>query len=443
MKKLLPFFIFSLCVFFANAQTTLENNLETIQQKNTELTASFEYFFTDCLVNKDCNDCIKELVAKAKDGYQSYLVGGALYQIAPEASYRLHKKAIESKPNELSFNLEYALESHRAGEYATAIKYYERYKKAVPKDYRANVWLSECYLNLDNYSKAIEHWKAANHPKNHVGIDKAIHIIHGDTDQIQKRSAFLKKIQNKDAKSAYKLIFLDMNWKLDWWNSNIQEYFLNKDMLTIKEAFGLESKVYKELDAYKTIKQLSKQASMKDSIQKTFLNAKLLLNNNKIPNHGKVASDLLQIAFFNDLIVAKQFFEDRGDELLKLADTHQDIELLNIYAYLEATVNGKVAPATDKKGWDEYKSEKFAISYFIGLADKNTYDNPDLAKALQDFPNSSKIHWVKLNCAKIEGKPLKDDLIAVLKKEFKTLGSDPSKYSYGLKSYFALLEEVL
>lgn len=435
--------ILSLFVFLANAQTAVENNLDQIQKKNAELSAGFQYFFTDCLVNKDCNDCIQELVAKAKDAYQSYLVGGALYQIAPKESYILHKKAIEAKPNELTFNLEYALESHRAGDYAIAIKHYEIYKKEVPQDYRANVWLSECYLNLDKYAKAIEHWKAANHPKNNLGIDKAIHIIHGNTAQIQERSAFLKKLKDKDVKSAYDLVFLDMNWELDWWNSNIQEYFLEKDLGTVKTTFGLESEVYKELEAYQNIKKLSKELNLKDSIQKTFLNAKLILNNNKIPTHGKVASDLLQIAFFNDLVDKKEFFEKRGNELLKLADTHQDVELLNIYAYLEATVNGKVAAATDKKGWDEYQSEKFAISYFIGLADKNTYDNPDLAKALNDFPNSSKIHWVKLNCAKIEGKSIKDDLIAVLKKEFKTLGSDPSKYSYGLKSYFAMLEEVL
>ena len=162
-----------------------------------------------------------------------------------------------------------------------------------------------------------------------------------------------------------------------------------------------------------------------------------------MPINGKVASDLLRISFINRLLDEKEFFEKRGKEMIELADKYKDEELLNIYAYLESVATGHVSEQTGKKGWNEYQSEKFAISYFIGLADKNKYDNPDLEKALIDFPYSSKIHWVKLNCAKIEGKDIKTDLVEVLKKEFKTLGSDQSKYSYGLKNYFYLLENEL
>lgn len=443
MRKIILFITLNIALFSCKAQVKTENSTEKIKQNQTEITPALEYFLSDCLVDKHCDECIIELVSKAKNEYQKYLIGGALYNIDSYVSYDLHKSAYEKYPNELNFNLEYAIESHRIGDYKTAIKHYEIYKQTKDTDYRVDVWLSECYLNTDNYKKAVEHWKKANHPKNHTGIDKAIYIIHGQVDQIKKRSDLITKTKSKDSKSAYELIFLDMNWELDWWNKNIQEIFLEKDINTIKSTFGSDSKEYLQLSAYNKIKHLSKKSSPKDSIKTAFLDSKLIIDNNQMPINGKVASDLLRISFINRLLDEKEFFEKRGQEMIDLADKYKDEELLNIYAYLESVATGHVSEQTDKKGWNEYQSEKFAISYFIGLADKNKYDNPDLEKALIDFPNSSKIHWVKLNCAKIEGKVIKTDLIEVLKKEFKTLGSDQSKYSYGLKNYFYLLENEI
>ncbi|MQP23820.1 hypothetical protein GFJ94_01935 [Flavobacterium sp. LMO8] len=443
MRKKILLIIFNVALFSCYAQVETENNTEKIKKAQAEINPDLEYFFSDCLVNKNCDDCIKDLVSKAKNEYQKYLIGGALYNIDSKTSYALHKSAYEKYPNELNFHLEYAIESHRIGDYKTAIKHYETYKQVNDTDYRIDVWLSECYLNIDNFSKAIEHWKEANHSKNHIGIDKAIYIIHGEVEQIKRRSELIAKTKSKDSKSAYELIFLDMNWELDWWNNNIQEYFLEKDINTIKNSFGSDSKEYIQLSAYNKIKHLSKKSSSEDSIKIALLDSKLILDNNQMPINGKVASDLLRISFINRLLDEKDFFEKRGQEMIELADIYKDEELLNIYAYLESVATGHVSEETDKKGWNEYQSEKFAISYFIGLADKNKYDNPDLRKALTDFPNSSKIHWVKLNCAKIEGKDIKVDLIEVIKKEFKTLGSDQNKYSYGLKNYFYLLENEI
>ncbi|WP_299677063.1 M48 family metallopeptidase [uncultured Tenacibaculum sp.] len=443
MRQHISLIIFCLSIFSTKAQVTIENNQERILKEQNKITSDLKYFFSDCLLNNNCDDCINDLVSKAKNEYQKYLIGGALYNIDPKTSYELHKSAYQKHPNELNFNLEYAIESHRIGDYKNAIKHYEIYKQNKEKDYRVDVWLSECYLNIDNYSKAIQHWKKAKHSKNHTGIDKAIYIIHGKANQIKKRSDLITKIKSKDSKSAYELIFLDMNWELDWWNNNIQKYFLEKDLNTIKNTFGSESQEYLQVLAYSKIKLLSKKHPSKDSIEKKLLDAKLILENNLMPINGKIASDLLRILFINKSLDEKLFFEKRGKEIIELADKYKDVELLNIYAYLEAVSTGRVSEKTDKKGWNEYLSEKFAISYFIGLADKNRYDNPDLAKALKDFPNSSKIHWVKLNCAKIEGRNIKPDLIKTLKKEFKTLGSDQSKYSYALKNYFYLLENEI
>lgn len=419
------------------------SNEDAIKEARAAITPALEYFLSDCLLNKDCDECTDQLTNEAKNEFQQYLIGGALYNINPKVSYKLHKSAFEKRPNELNFNLEYAIESHRIGDYETAIKHYELFKKEHEEDYRIDVWLSECYLNIDNYSKSIEHWKKADHAKNHTGIDNAIYLVHGRTDQIKKRSDLINKVKTKDAKSAYELIFLDLNWEIDWWNSNTQQYFLEKDLLTIKEVFGASSTEYLQLTAYNNIKRRSTKANHSDSIKQILLESKMILDNHELPANGKVASELLRISFVQQLLNEKEFFEKRGQELIELADLHKDEELLNIYAYLESVATGHVSESTDKKGWNEYASERFAMSYFIGLADKNTYDNPDLNKAIVDFPNSSQIHWVKLNCAKIAGLEIKPDLIAVMKKEFKTLASDRNNYSYALRNYFYLLESEM
>lgn len=426
-----------------NTQAQIENHIKKIEKASTEIQPAINYFLSDCLVNNNSEKCVNSLIAKASNNYQKYIVANVLYNISPKKSNELHKSVYTTLPNELNIVLEYAMESHRIGNYTTAIKLYQKYHQEKKDDYRVNVWLSECFLNLNNYSEAIKYWKKANHSKNHVGIDKAIYTIHGRTDQIKKRSDLITKVLNKDVKSAYELIFLDMNWEIDWWNSQIQEYFAVKDLSTIKKVFGSKSKEYIELSTYKKIKELSKTTTNSKNIKTALLKANLILNNAKIPNNGVIASDLLRISFINKLLEQKSFFKARGKELMELSDKLKDQELLNIYAYLESITNGRVSEKTDKKGWQEYHSEKFAISYFIGLANKNRYDNPDLGKAIQDFPNSSNIHWVKLNCAKIESKNLIPDLIAVLKKEFKTLKLARGRSSYGLKNYFYLLEKEM
>ena len=248
-------------------------------------------------------------------------------------------------------------------------------------------------------------------------------------------------MNNKDTNSAYELIFLDLNWEIDWWNSNSQKHFVEHDLEDIRKAFSEKSSVYSDLSAYVTIKKLSRESYSSDSIQIILKNSNIILDNKRFSPNGKVTSDLLRVSLLNNLISSDELFNERGVEILELSDKYKDGELLNIYAYLESQSNYYVSEKTDKKGWKEYKDERFAVSYFIGLAEKNEYNNPELQNALLDFPKSSEIQWVRLNCAKIEGMEFKKELILFLIKEFKSLQKDRSRYSYTLNQYFNLLDK--
>lgn len=429
-----------LTLFSASCNSqTLVSNRDKIETATKELESAMTTF-SSCLVNSNLDQCIQDLITSADTEYKKYLVGGILFEIDKDKSFQLHKEAYTSNPNDLDFNLEFAIELHRKGEFTQAAKLYEKYCKEKPEDYRINVWLADCYINIGEIDKSISNWNKANHPKNHTGIDKAICTIYGRTDQIKIRNDYRKEVEKGNVQALYSLIFLDMNWELDWWNSNIQEYFLAEDIALAKNKFNQNDNDYKTIQAYIQIKKLSKSYTQNDSIRIILKKNKLIIGSNPLPTNGQIASDILRISFINQIISEKDFYKRYGNELLNLAKRTKDKETLNIYAYLQATVNGKVDASIDKLGWTDFKDERFAISYFIGKADNNRYDDKELARALTDFPNSSKLYWVKTNCAKIENKQLRPMLIELIKREFKTLGSNERRYSYGLKTYFYHLE---
>jgi acyl-CoA-binding protein len=420
--------------FGCNSQTLVTNH-DKIEIANGELNTTMANF-NSCIVNSDLDSCILNLLKNADNEYKKFIIGGILYNIDMDKSYQLHKEAYLSKPEELSFNLEYAIELHRNQEFEEAAMVYEKYSKAKPEDFRVNVWLADCYINTGNIDESIKNWTKANHAKHHTSIDQAINTIYGRSDQLRTRSNYRKEIERRNNDAFYSLIFLDMNWELDWWNTNTQEFLLNEDVRFLETKLERTNVDYITTQTYIKIKNLAKEINAGDSIKLLLINNKMMIGSNPFPNDGQVASDLLRICFINRLISEKEFFNSRGQELLELAKATNDKELLNIYAYLQASVNGKVDASIDKLGWTDFKDERFAISYFIGKAERNRFDDEELAQALNDFPNSSKLYWVKVNCAKIENRELRPHLIELIKREFRTLGSDPSRYSYPLKSYF-------
>lgn len=164
--------------------------------------------FSSCIVNADADKCILDLTGSADTEYKKYIVGGLLYEIDKEKSFQLHKEAYAANPNDENFNLEYAIELHRKGEFAEAAKLYEKYLNTKPDDFRVNVWLADCYINIGDVDKSILNWKKTNHPQNHTSIDLAIYTIYGKTDQIKIRNEYRKEIEKGNNKAFYRFYFL-------------------------------------------------------------------------------------------------------------------------------------------------------------------------------------------------------------------------------------------
>jgi hypothetical protein len=417
----------------------LVSNREKIEKAQTELIPALDKF-SSSLLTSNLTESIEELLKNATDEYRTYLIGGVLYSIDPVRSFKLHQEAYSANTNELNFILEHAIELHRIGRFKDASILFEKYLSKNPTDFRIFVWLSECYLNMGDIKKSIDSWSKADHAHNHTGIDMAIYTVHDEGNELKKRDDYKSAIAKGDHSKFYPLIFIDKNWEMDWWNKGEQSLFLQHDMALAKKTLGVNNDDYRILHGYVRIKALETRMGGADSIKQILTDLKLILNNNPLPPEGQIASDLLSVCFNNGLLATDEFYLKRGEEILALAKKTKDKDILNIYAFLQATVDGKVKPEIDKMGWREFKDERFAISYFIGKKEDNRFDDPDLNQALQDFPNSAKLFWYKAKTAREEKKDPNKHLIELIKREFKSLASDQSRYSYLLRNYFTFLK---
>lgn len=436
MNKIILIF-FTLFIFSNCFSQTLVSNRQQIEKAESELKNEIETF-SSCIVEYDIEICVDKLTKSANNEYKKYIVGGILYEIDPKRSFILHEEAFLTNKLEQNFILEYAIELHRNGQYNDAAKLYEIYAEKVPNDIRAYVWLADCYINIDEIEKSITNWRKSNHSQNHTKIDNAIFTIYGKTTQIKNRNDLKSGIEKGQLSNFYPLIFLDKNWESDWWNKHTQKYFLSEDIQLAKSKLGELSSDFKTLKGYLEIKDLEEKGQVEE-IKKILISNKIILEINPIPKFGEISSDLLRICFTNNLLNESDFYSKRGIELLELAKKTNDKDILNIYAYLQAKVDGKVEPEIDKLGWKVFKDERFAKSYFSIRVDKINSNDVELNEALVDFPNSSYLYWVKAKCAKMESKPVKEHLVELIKREFKTLGSDKNRFSYRLNSYINTL----
>ena len=423
--------------FFGCFSQALTSNREQIEKSKRDLQNELKTF-SSCIVKSDLNNCVNSLVKCADNEFKKYTVAGMLFEIDNQQSFNLHEQAYMTNKLDENFCFEYAIELHRKLRYSVAAQLYEAYFAKFPKDFRINAWLADCYINIGEVDKAIANWTYARHYENHTSIDKAIFIIYGNSNQLKTRNDLKLNIEKGKVSDFYPLIFLDNNWEFDWWNKGSQDYFLNEDLELAKSKLGESSNDFKILTAYLEIKKLERKFETKKK-KKIFIDNKIILENNPLPTYGEISSDLLRICFTNGLLDEKEFYKTRGQEILELAKKTKDIGILNIYAHLQVTVDGIVKPEIDKLGWKEFNSEKFAKSYFTIRVDQIKSDDKELNEALVDFPNSSYLYWVKAKCNKVENKPVREHLIELIKREFRTLDTDPSRYSYRLKSYFNTL----
>lgn len=443
----------SLSLFCTSAiAQTFSADRDKIEAANKKLEAPM-LTFERCLPTGDADSCTAAFLANAQTPFEKYIAGAFLYKMAPGVSFNLLKAAWQAAPDNLYTNYEYAIGLHRQGKYKEATEIYLRCMAQMPGDVNLCTWLADCYINTGDIPKAIEYWGKAGHADHHTSIENDIYIIYGHPDQPLQRNELRKQMLTGNKQAFYALVYKDMNWEMDWWNKQVIHEFLEADMALAKSKFTGDDADYKAITAYVKLKQLSGEDvydtlyasglsttnGHSDSIKALLSAAHLLVDGAPIPPYGPVTSDMLRICFNNKALPENEFYKRRGDELLEMAKARNDVELLNIYAYLQIAVKGHVEPSIDKLGWQQFHDERFAVSYFARKGEKA--DDNELTEAIKLCPSPVLIS-MKAYKAKMNNKPVKEQLIEIIRLEFRTLSSDLSgHFSNGLNSYFGLLAQ--
>jgi hypothetical protein len=371
-------------------------------------------------------------------------VANVLFNIDRQASYDLHKKVFEAKPDEPDVILEWAMERHRRGEYADAAPLYQQYLNVASDEPQINALLADCLIELHKNSDAVAAWDAAEHATNHELIDLAISDISGEVSPLRRRADLLVHVQKKEPGAAEKLIALDLNMDDDWWNSDIDEDSLNRDLPIVDAALGPDSKRAKAIHCWADIELLDSVAAA--PVLKLLEDANLIVENGPLPESSLVADGLIDAVLESHLQTKAQLLQRFEKELTaRMKSKAGDADAVRILCKLSSDNKDRLVEL-NRFGWERYGDAQFSVALLNQLnADKKLeHDSADLKKAREQFPNNAVIQNLWLTSMD-ESDVTADDLVAAIKAEFHHLspGLDGQPDSYTLNAHFKLLKEKL
>jgi hypothetical protein len=389
---------------------------------------------------------LRAIADKERSPAARLMVGNLLYALDPEASYALHRDAYAAVPKDPSSTLEWAMERHRRGEIQEALPLYRYYLKRKPKDESVNALVAECFLRMGDLRGAVEAWRKARHSHNHTGIDLAIFAIHGDPPFWRQRSDLLKRVNAGDLSVAESLIATDIEGRLDWWNAEDDPYLVNADLQTLRDALG-DTPRYRQMQCWVRIQKPRHRSE--GVLEQELREAKVLLDQTVLPESSKVASDLIRKAVPAGLLNKESLRRQFGKELRRRAHSElRDVDALDLLWYLsDDGKSGAELDTLDRWGWDQYADARFAASYLSGLREKKALrgNNPDLRRAVEQFPDDSRILAFAIDTALQEKKLDQPLLVQTIKAEFRRLsnGTGGKPDSYTLARLFNLLEKEM
>jgi|GEM_PF-2263752 len=492
------------------SQKKLTTNREKALAASRSMKGPGHIFFS-CSVAGNLDSCVYHFKSRAKNEYEKNVVANSVFSMDTETSFRLHEEAYRGKPDEVFFIEQYAVELQRKHRYAEAAVLYEKWEEMFPENFRVKVLLSDCYMNLGRTEESLQKWQLADHSKHRAEIEGVIEGVYGNTGQYSLRNYYRTEIQKGNTSLLYDLFYLDLNWEYDWWHKGtIEEEYLNADIHLLNEKAEKKSELYKSIEAYikiknpeatqfmvgltemttgsgmtlhgdittndynESLKEVEKEIlniinnslapddsipaspakeekfDKSNYIRNVLLTYSLVLNGNRLPENGKVAADFLDICLANALVTKEGFLREKGQELLKRSSELKDPDFFGMYTHCMAPSDPAVLEM-NKKGWQEYKEERFAWTYLVKSLIARKLNESELDQAILEFPNSSRLYLIKTQKAKLENRDMKPYLTELIKKEFRRLdsgiGLGPSygegHNSNALKLYFEILQKSL
>jgi|SRR5579862_290295 len=346
---------------------------------------------------------------------QAILLGNVIWAHDPKLSYALHKAGVEKLPDQPDAQLEWAMEQHRAGEYAGAAEAYAKYSAAVPENAIAWGLAADCLVRLGRDRDAVKAWKSSEEQKGSLeAFESMVCEIHRDSIPLRKRSEYLKAIGKGDADAAVALIALDAFYPGDWWNTRANQEFLERDIVAVR-AMKLDDP--RRLDAIECAAVCGPAKSGETKIVQDALKKYHFLTDAEvsIPSDPALAAIIIDHA-----VESKALGESRqrvAAKVLSVARSTKNADLWNGALYL---IEGGDPLALEKEAWEATSDARFALGY-LSLTSQAGAIKPDdkvLLSARLLFPENGNIQRKVYELAKQGGKITPGLLLQAIKAEF-------------------------
>jgi hypothetical protein len=395
----------------------------------------------------ESNQAVLDAIPEAKrQPVHNYALGNVLYRTRPDISRDLHRKAAEAAPGSEMAQFEYAMEEQRAGNCAEGASAYRKVLALNPQAEYLSALYADCLVQLGQYKLAVEYWLKARHDRNHILIEKQIHEIYGKTMPGQRRGEMLEQFRRGQTELAEAIIWQDLDFDQDWWNSAPNQLFLDRDLAEIGTVLGVQSQRFRELKLW------AEAATDKRKLGEGLRELNLLQPpSGAFPVSSFAAYHLIRMALSESLTNMAFLLNTYEAELRRraLADGANDSKATEILAFLIANQRPDQMAELDMAGWRRYRAAPYAASYLVGLskAGRLSLTTPELADAVKEFPRNVLVQALALQEARKAGKSgveLAPYIARVITAEYAQLtGLGGARNSYMLKQLFAELAREL
>ena len=388
---------------------------------------------------------------KTRTPVQALLLGNVLFKQDPVTSYALHKQAAAGLPNEPDAQLEWALEQHRAGEFAGAAESYQKFVNAQPKFGPVLGLLADCLIRTGKTREAVDAWVRSEKGNGSLEtLESWVCDVHAQSYPDRDRAVLYTKAKAGDPAAAVKLVAGDCNFQNDWWNIGPKPAYLVKDLELLRRTKFPPTAADSLREAACAAECGIIVAKEEGDAAATLKKANYLLDDKAtLPKDGAFLSLMLAAAENAHAITAEQAREKFGPAVLALAKSGKQADVFNVAAnlYLHTDQLADI----DQQGWDATGDNRFAVSRIVGLLEKDQLkmDDPRLAKAVKQFPDDANLARVVAMLTARAKQPTDAVIVTAIKAEFThfSIGGDmlgsgrPSAQM--LRSYFAALAKSM
>lgn len=378
------------------------------------------------LLKGDMAEATRRLLTAAppvgRTAAEAFVLGGLLFPLDFEQSYRLHEEAFAKAPQEPEVIEAWAVEQHRAGHFAEAEALYTELLALGLGDAaesRLNALRADCLLRLERPEEACDAWRAVDVIEFHPDVVEAAARVYTPVSPETRRCALLQKASASpgDPSAFDDLLLLDLHWDKDVWSSDVRAEYAAHDLALAQAALGADNVRFKSLaflarwtfpgrrlDFDGDIPKLQPPADNTEAIAADARELKVLGSLSKLPENGRLMGFIFQVLVDNSVASTEELLDWHGVELRRRGKSSQgDIEAMRVLANLYEQTWSDELDEWQRLGWSRYGDVDCAIGLLERQRDKLRSRDLVLVQALSEHPGDVRLARLAAEAAAHEG----------------------------------------